>query len=60
MSRRLTKSRLDRKISGVCGGLGEYFGIDAVIIRIIFVVAFIGGFGTPGLIYLLLMLVMPD
>lgn len=60
MSRRLTKSRLDRKISGVCGGLGEYFGIDTVIIRIAFVVAFIGGFGAPGLIYLILMLVMPD
>jgi len=35
MSKRLYRSRVDCKIGGVCGGLGEYFAIDPTIIRII-------------------------
>lgn len=34
--KRLYKSRNDRKISGVCGGLATYFGIDSTIVRVIF------------------------
>ena len=36
--RRLTLSATDRKISGVCGGIAEYFGIDATLVRVIAVV----------------------
>lgn len=60
MNKRLKKSLIDRKISGVCGGIAEYFNIDSTIIRILFVGAFILGMGSPGLIYLVLMLVMND
>ncbi|MBW6516446.1 MAG: PspC domain-containing protein [Candidatus Cloacimonetes bacterium] len=45
-------------IAGVCGGLSETFGIDAILIRIIFiVVTFFGGIGL--LAYLILMIVLP-
>ena len=44
--RRLYRSRDDRVVSGVCGGLGEYFGIDSVLVRIAFVLLiFAGGLG---------------
>jgi phage shock protein C len=45
-SRKLYRSRDDSVIAGVCGGLGEYFGVDAVLVRIAFVVlVFAGGAG---------------
>lgn len=60
MSKRLTKSRHDKKFAGVCGGLAEYFEIDSTIIRIVFLAALILGLGSPGLIYLILWVVMPN
>jgi phage shock protein PspC (stress-responsive transcriptional regulator) len=48
----------NRVFGGVCSGIGHYFGIDPVILRIIFVVSFIF-FGTGILIYLILWLVIP-
>lgn len=57
--RRLTKSRDDRMIAGVCGGLAEYFSIDAVLVRVAFVL--LGVFGGGGVIaYIVLMLIMPE
>ena len=55
---RLRLSGTDRKIAGVCGGLGEYFELDPVLFRAAFVVlAFAGGLGI--LLYLALWLVVP-
>ena len=49
-TQKLTRSRRDRRIAGVCGGLAEYSGIDVTIIRILFVVfALAGGPGFTGL-----------
>lgn len=56
--KRLTKSR-DKKISGVCGGLAEYVGLDPTLMRIAWVAATIFGFGSSVLLYVILMLVMP-
>lgn len=56
--KRLTKSR-DKKISGVCGGLAEYLGVDPTLMRIAWVAAAVFGLGSAVLIYLVLMLVMP-
>jgi phage shock protein PspC (stress-responsive transcriptional regulator) len=39
--KRLTKSRTDRKLAGVCGGIAEYCGIDSTILRVIWVLAVI-------------------
>jgi phage shock protein C len=57
-TRRLYRSRTNRKLPGVCGGLAQYFSTDATLIRILFVVlALLGG---PGLvIYLLMWILVP-
>ena len=56
--KKLFRSRDNKVIGGVCGGLGEYFGIDPVILRIIFVVMiFVHGAGL--LAYLIAWLCMP-
>lgn len=55
----MMRSAKDRKIAGVCGGLGEYLEVDPVIFRILFVfLIFMGGAGL--IIYLILLLVMPE
>jgi phage shock protein PspC (stress-responsive transcriptional regulator) len=57
--RRLTRSREDRVIAGVCGGVGRYFNIDPVFVRIGAVgLAFVGGAGV--LLYLAALLLMPS
>jgi phage shock protein C len=57
--KRLYRSRKDRMIAGVCGGLGEYFGIDPTLVRLLFVFAAL--FYGPGILaYLILMLVVPE
>ena len=56
MQKRLVKK--DKKIFGVCGGLGEYFDIDPTIVRIIFLASVLI-FGTGLLLYLILAIVMP-
>ena len=57
--RRLQRSRSDRVVAGVCGGLGDYFDIDPVIFRIAFVVlAFVGGAGF--LLYPAAWLLLPE
>jgi phage shock protein C len=58
--RRLHRSRKDRKLFGVCGGLGEYFGLDATIVRLLFVVAVIGSFGVAVLAYAVMAILVPD
>jgi phage shock protein PspC (stress-responsive transcriptional regulator) len=58
-TRRLYRSRTNRKLAGVCGGLSEYFNTDATLIRVLFVVfAVLGAAGL--LIYLLLWIVVPE
>jgi phage shock protein C len=51
--------RKNKKIFGVCGGLGEYFDMDPTVIRIIFLIGFLV-FGTSLLVYLIMALVMPE
>ena len=49
----------NKKLAGVCGGLAEYFGMDASIVRIIWLLATIFTAFAGVLIYIILMLVMP-
>ncbi len=57
--KKLYRSMTDKKIAGVCGGLAEYFKIDATIIRVVFVILLLPG-GLPGFIpYVILWLVVP-
>jgi phage shock protein C len=57
---RLYRSRTNRKVLGVCGGLGEYFGVDPTIPRIIFVVLGALSLGTWLLIYLIMAFIIPE
>lgn len=57
--KRLSRSSRDKVIAGVCGGLGEYFELDPVLFRLLFViVTLIGGSGI--LVYIILWLVIPE
>ena len=58
MANRLIKSS-DKKVFGVCGGLGNYFDIDPTVIRIAFLVGVIF-FGSGLLLYLVLAIAMPS
>lgn len=55
---KLSLSYSNKIIGGVCGGIGEYFGWDATIIRILFAIAAVVGFGSPIIFYLVLWLIM--
>lgn len=58
-AKKLAKSKGNKKIAGVCGGLAEYFGIDATIVRLIFALSFLFiGFGLT--IYIVCLALMPS
>jgi phage shock protein PspC (stress-responsive transcriptional regulator) len=57
---RLRRSRSNRMVFGVCGGLAEFFGISSFWFRLAFILALIPG-GVPGLlIYLLFAIIIPS
>ena len=57
--KRLYKSATDKKIAGVCGGIAEYFNVDATLIRLAWVLfSLLGGSGL--LAYIIAALVIPD
>jgi phage shock protein PspC (stress-responsive transcriptional regulator) len=59
MSHKLRRSRHNRILFGVCGGLGEFFGLNPFWFRLAFLIALIPG-GVPGLgAYLLAWLLIP-
>ncbi len=58
--KRLYRSRTDRKLCGVCGGLAEYFDLDSTIVRLAVVLLTIFGFTTGIWIYILAAIIMPD
>jgi phage shock protein C len=57
--KRLYRSRDERMIAGVCGGLAEYLGLDPTIVRLLFVLVFFIG-GSALLVYFVMMLVVPE
>jgi phage shock protein C len=60
MAKRLYRSRNERLIAGVCGGIAEYFDIDPVIVRIVAVILLLPG-GLPGFVpYVILWVIVPD
>jgi phage shock protein C len=57
--KKLARSRIDKKIAGVCGGFAEYLDIDSALVRILWVMlALVGGWGLIG--YLIAWIVMPE
>jgi phage shock protein C len=59
-SRKLYRSRKNRMIVGVCAGLAEFFGIDPTVVRLLFAVGTLFGFGSFILIYIVLFIVVPE
>ena len=58
---KLYRSRENRMLGGVCGGLGEYFDIDPTLVRVLFVFgAFLGIPGALALVYLVLLILVPQ
>ena len=61
MQKRLYKSRENRMIAGVIGGIGEYLGVDPVVLRVLWVAIVVFTVGIPGIIvYLIAALVIPE
>ncbi|MCS3924816.1 PspC domain-containing protein [Methanosalsum natronophilum] len=56
----LKRSKNDRVLAGVCGGIGEYANLDPIIVRIIFVILTLMSFGTGVLLYIILAIVIPE
>ena len=60
MSRtRLTRSSRKKMLLGVCGGIAEYWGWDPTVVRVIFVIATLVGFGSPIILYIILAIILP-
>jgi phage shock protein C len=59
MDNRLTRSRSDAMIAGVCSGLGKYLGIDATLVRLFFMLLALTGNGIGLLLYILLWIILP-
>lgn len=57
--KKLYRSRQERIIAGVCGGLGQYFNIDPIFVRIVFILLTLAN-GAGIIIYLILLLVIPE
>jgi phage shock protein C len=59
MAKRLYRSRSDRKIAGVCGGIAEHFDIDPVLVRVLAVILLLCG--SAGLLaYIILWILVPE
>ena len=58
-TRKLYRSKTDRKLAGVCGGLAQYFNVDATLIRVLFVLlAVLGGSGL--VLYVAMWIIVPQ
>lgn len=58
MSKKLVRSSRNKMICGVCGGFGEYFNIDATIIRLIWAIFCFSGSGIIA--YIIAAIIMPE
>ena len=58
--KRLVRSRDDRWLAGVCGGVADYAGIDANLVRLIVVLGTIFGFGSLLVAYVVAWILMPE
>ena len=58
--RLLRRSVVNRRLAGVCGGIGEYLEIDPTVVRVIYALLSVVSLGTGVLIYLILALLIPE
>lgn len=60
MDKKLYRSRKEKMIAGVCGGLAEYFNIDVTLVRIVVAILAVASFGTFLLAYILCVVIIPE
>ena len=60
MKSRLERSETNRVLAGVCGGIAEYLAVDATVVRVVFVVTALVTFGLGVLLYIVLLILMPQ
>lgn len=60
VEKKLVRVQEGRMFAGVCAGLAAYFGVDPTLVRVLFVLATLLGFGSAILVYLILWIVMPQ
>ena len=58
--KKLYRSTSDRMIAGICGGLGEYFGIDSTLVRLVFVIGAIFTGSALFWAYIIMLIVVPE
>jgi phage shock protein C len=58
--RRLYRSRKQRMIAGICGGIGEYANMDPTLIRVLFVVLGVFSFSAFVIVYILMWIIIPE
>jgi len=59
-SKQIYRSRTDKMLAGVCGGLADYFHLDPTIVRLLYVVLSLASVGIGIVIYIVMMLVFPE
>ena len=59
MNKRLYKSKINKMICGVCGGIGEYLGIDPTVVRLLWVLLSVLG-GAGLLAYIIAAIIIPE
>ncbi|WP_316246779.1 PspC domain-containing protein [Paenibacillus ihumii] len=59
MMKKLYRSRTDKQIFGLCGGIARYFNMDSTVVRLIALIAAICSFGTVVAAYLIASLIVP-
>lgn len=58
--KKLVRSRMNKMICGVCGGIGEYLNIDPTVVRLIWAIASVCSIGMGLLVYITAAVVMPE
>ena len=58
--KRLFRSRTNRMLGGVCGGIAEFFVLDPTLVRVAFVLGTILGFGALVFAYLAMLIIVPE
>ncbi len=58
--RKLVRSKTNRTICGVCGGIGEYMNVDPTLIRLLWVFCSMASCGTGLLVYIVAALIVPE
>lgn len=58
--KKLVRSKTNRTICGVCGGIGEYLNIDPTLVRLIWLVCSIASLGTGLIVYIVAALIIPE